>query len=259
MDDTPRVFLAMPHHADVVHYKAAQSFHLEATEGACRYRCYAIQTSLLARGMNVLWAQALELADRGEFTHFAMLHSDIAAEKGWLDKLMAEMEKHDAQVMSAVSPLKDGRGLTSTGVGEPDPWGPVRRLTMAEVGQLPETFGRADVTEELDQVLLVNTGCMLVDVRGGWCRETNGENGDALVYFTIKDRVVREGDRWMVKVRPEDWNFSRMAARQGARVMATQAVKLEHLGGFAYPNHLAWGSWDTDRPGDETQDKGVTK
>lgn len=256
MDDTPRVFLAMPHHADVVHYKAAQSFHLDATKGACRYRCYAIQTSLLACGFNMLWTQALELADQGEFTHFAILHSDIAAERGWLDKLMAAMEEHEAQVVSAVSPLKDGRGLTSTAVGEPDPWDTARRLTTTEVTRLPETFGISAVAERPDQVLLVNTGCMLVDIRGGWCRETNGENGDAMVYFTINDRVVREGERWVVKVRPEDWNFSRMAARQGARVMATRAVKLEHLGGFAYPNHSAWGSCETDQPGDETQ---VTK
>ena len=49
-----------------------------------------------------------------------MLHDDVVPEAFWLDKLIAELELHSADVMSAVVPVKSGNGLTSTAVGDAD-------------------------------------------------------------------------------------------------------------------------------------------
>src|ERR1700737_1790039 len=67
--------------------------------------------SLLAYGFNELWAHAL--AERTHaLTHFLLLHADIVPwEDTWLSQLHQEMVRVGAQVLSAVSPLKDPRGL----------------------------------------------------------------------------------------------------------------------------------------------------
>ena len=50
------------------------------------------QGSLLACNFNKLWCAALNIVHRGErLDYFAMLHDDIGAEDGWLDKLIEDM------------------------------------------------------------------------------------------------------------------------------------------------------------------------
>ena len=75
--------------------------------------------SLLANSINRLWVQALnERTDHG-WTHFAMHHADVQAPAGWVDTLADEMARVGADVISAVVPIKDYRGLTSTGWRDP--------------------------------------------------------------------------------------------------------------------------------------------
>jgi hypothetical protein len=161
---------------------------------------------------NKLWCQALNERTQRGLTHFAMHHSDIQAEPGWLDILLEEQRKVGADVLSAVIPIKDQRGLTSTGLRDPVT-GRIRRLTMREVMKLPVTFEAAD-TDAGDQWLMVNTGLWVCDFTKPWVEE---------VCFSILDAVVREEDRFVPKALSEDWNFSGWCARQ------------------------AWGEWDVDR------------
>jgi predicted O-methyltransferase YrrM len=187
--------------------------------------------------MNTLWIQAIEQAEAGRITHFLMQHSDIVPEMLYLDKMVAIMEKTGADVLSAIVPIKDNFGFTSTALDEPvgdwDPYWRVRRLTLHEVfNKYPPTF--------TGDTLLLNTGLMLVDMTKEWTRDT--EN----VYFTLEDRIKRYRGRRMAFMMPEDWGFSRMARKKGAKLYATREIKLEHYGPSAYSNAFSWGTQQTD-------------
>lgn len=192
---------------------------------------YEHRSSLLAHTFNHLWAQALMARTTHGVTHFLMLHNDvIPLDPKWVSILYHEMQRVGGSVISAVSPIKDSRGLTSTALETYSVWAP-RRLTMKEIVKMPETFTSED--------LLVNTGMLLVDIRGEWVKD---------VFFTIRDGMMRneEATNFIPTVEPEDWAFSRQVKKLGVKVYATTKVKLLHQGSFRYPNFGAWGSWDTD-------------
>lgn len=193
---------------------------------------YEHRSSLLCHTFNHLWAQALMARTTHKVTHFLMLHSDIIPlEPNWLSVLYHEMQRVGGSVISAVSPIKDRRGLTSTALETDSVWAP-RRLTMKEVLKMPETFTSDD--------LLVNTGMLLVDICQPWVND---------IVFNIRDGMLRneEATDFIPTVEPEDWAFSRAAKKAGVRVYATRKVKILHQGSFRYPNFGAWGSWDTDQ------------
>lgn len=233
------VVLGMPMHNQQVHAKAARAFWGCPSAGKNRCLPGAHGSSLLAKGFNTIWHGALEIRrrepERG-ITHFGMLHADIAPEPGWVDVLVDEMERTGADVVSAVVPIKDGKGLTSTAVEDPaDEWSVLRRLTMREVHRLPETFSIDDLGYDDGRALLVNTGCWLADLSKPWCRD---------VVFTIRDcvRFLADGTP-EVCVIPEDWGFSKWLHGRGGKVLATRKVKLVHFGGAdGYGNTEAWGS-----------------
>jgi hypothetical protein len=172
-------------------------------------------------------------------------------------------EKHDADVMSAVIPIKDDNGLTSTAVSGPDRFTRMTRLTTKQINhpQFPETFdidmawdalfnklpdglklegppvhverNLAGEIIEIPPRLLVNTGCMVARLDRDWC---------AHAHFTINDRIVQQpGGIFQPEVEPEDWFFSRIVAELGGRVMATRSVRVEHLGGIPYRSDRVWG------------------
>ncbi len=192
--------------------------------------------------MNTIWVDALNMAHRGEITHFAMLHSDIHPSQGWIDILASEMTRLGADLVSTVVALKDNRGLTSTGVGDTnDPWNAYRRFTMREIhGSLPETFGIAD-TPHPDKYLLHNTGCWMADLRNPAWR-TVDEN-DMLVTtlsFPIAAQMMPDGT---IEHRreSEDWYFSRMLAKLPLKTFATRKVSATHYGSTPYGNQRPWG------------------
>lgn len=202
--------------------------------------------SLLPMSFNALWCEALNERDRG-ITHFAMMHDDLCVEDGWLETLLAEMEAHGADVVSAVIPLKDDRGLTSTGVF--DAGNRMRKLSLAEALALPRTFSAADAGYP-GCCLLLNTGLWVCRFTEPWVEQ---------VVFRLHDTIIQDSEG---KFRPacvsEDWLFSVDCARLGLKTMATTAVKLKHQGVFDYPNFVAWGSradegewataWNVDPP-----------
>src|SRR5262252_6850045 len=132
--------------------------------------------SLLASNFNQLWCLALNHVHEGRpLEYFAMLHDDVGPEDFWLDKLIAELEDKQLDVLSVVVPIKDSRGMTSMALQDPeDNWLPYCRLTMHDVYALPETFTSADAGAPL----LLNTGCWVCKWDQDWCRQLHFEVND---------------------------------------------------------------------------------
>lgn len=251
----PKVFLALPTHiATGTHRDAWMAF---LTFSSIQNEISVIMSnacnSLLAHGFNLLWAEALARRKTDGVTHFAMLHGDVAPQRYWLDTLWEEITRLQADIVSAVIPIKSPGGLTSTGISSlADPW-IVRRLTMTEIMDLPETFDinllRRAETAGADDELVVNTGCWIADLRKPWVDAVD-ERGRLQCYFTIDDEVVRDAEgRYTASVAPEDWNFSRMVktASSEAKIYATRKVLIHHKGEASYPNNVVWGEEKTDR------------
>jgi hypothetical protein len=107
---------------------------------------------------------------------------------------------------------------------------------MTEIMERPETW--------TDEKLLVNTGCMLVDMRKAWVND---------ICFTINDRLVVKDGEYVAQVQPEDWNFTRSAKAAGAKVFVTRKVAIDHVGRALYSNTGVWGTEATD-PDQPTQE-----
>ncbi len=230
----PVVFLALPNRPGEAFAAGILSplFHT-----GTRHQVYDIRAqsaSLLPLNFNNLWCQALN--ERPAMTHFCMMHSDVCPEDGWLDILLDEQRKSGADILSVVIPIKDERGLTSTGVMD---WRTrqMRHLTVREALKLPPTFDAAEAGYP-GQCLLMNTGLWVCDFTRPWVEQ---------MYFRFEDRIVRRPDgRFEAQAVSEDWLFSIDAARMGLKVFATTAVKVKHQGNFQFPNFAPWGSLETD-------------
>jgi len=73
------------------------------------------QSSLLPHNCTKGWMTALELRDEDStYEWFAMLHDDIVPADWWLDTLIDLAQRHGADLMSAVSPIKNDVGAVST-------------------------------------------------------------------------------------------------------------------------------------------------
>lgn len=228
------VFMAMPTYDMTAHLWAARAFY--ATPSRTLQLHYGEGArSLLANGFNMLWGMALNLRLHGErLTHFAMLHADVIPDDGWVDTLLAELEKHEAAMVSAVVPIKSPAGTTSTAIACKDPsvWEPERLLTLKECHALPKTFTAVDCGYP-DRHLLVNTGCWLADLRhpcfaDGPC-------------FEIRDRMPRHAMGFKPECESEDWGFSRKVQQAGGKVMATTAVGVRHAGTYLFDSRQPWG------------------
>jgi SAM-dependent methyltransferase len=239
MSTAPRIraFLALPHYGQIIP-DALPSLTFASLADDVSVNLVTNGASLLAHNFNFLWCNALnDRAERG-YTHFAMHHADLAAPPGWLDMLLAEMDRVGADIISAVVPIKDQRGLSSTAMQDPESLA-IRRLTMHEIHRLPETFEAKDLPLS-GQHLLVNTGLWVCRFDLPWVETFPG--------FTIRDQIVKNNEgRWQANVLSEDWGFSGWAAREGLKVWATRKVKVHHFGGTMFPNTHPWGEWQTDR------------
>ena len=235
MSERARVFLACPRYGPVA-FEAV----LAATQATQEHdvALWSHEDSRLPYCFNKLWCGALNTRATHHWTHFAMLHSDVIPEHGWLDMLIAEQQRVGVQVLAAVIPIKDERGLTSTGVWDVSRG--VIRLTMTEVFELPTTFTRADVLCQ-DMPLVVNTGCWVCDFTQPWVEQ---------VRFHFSDQIVHVPDgSFEARTLSEDWNFSLQLASLGVSVAATRVVPLTHAGSWSFRNDHAWGNWKHDEGG----------
>lgn len=231
--EQPAVFLACPHYGDITAPTAGSL--LTASAKFCPYVNFEAG-SLLAFTFNRLWCEALNMRKHRQLNFFAMLHADVCPDPGWLDVLVEEMAATGADVVSAVIPLKDGRGLTSTARRTAD--GGHRRLTMQEVFKLPPTFD-AKSAGWGDDLLLVNTGCWVCDFTKPWAEEFPG--------FHIEDYLCRGDDGvFRAGVFSEDWRASVWWAERGLKVCATRKVKAGHVGKSSWRNERPFGEWDQD-------------
>jgi hypothetical protein len=188
-----------------------------------------------------------------------MLHADVSPEAWWIDTLIDEAEKHNADMVSAVVPLKNLTGVTSTVIADPG-WDaellrggrPARyfgRLTMRQVrhSRFPTTFGINEAADALAQLpedlritnaprhaLLCNTGCMVVRLTSNidWLK----------VFFSVIDGITFDRGRYYYYDVSEDWTFSFRMHLAGGKCMATKAVRLAHHGGGRFGNDSAWGT-----------------
>lgn len=234
----PKVVIAMPHRDGWACYGSVMA----ASAWPSKKYSYTLinrGNSILTLTFNDLWCEALNLRDSEGFTHFAMLHNDVVPEQGWLDVLMDELVAHELDVISAVVPIKNGYGLTSTATDTPGyPWG-VRRLTMKELHELPPTFTAKDVPYRAkDAPLLLNSGCWLMKFNEPWVQG---------LCFRQTDRVVwcEATQSWAAQSISEDWDFSRQLHSRGCRMGATRKVSLYHQI-KQYNNHTVWGEWQVD-------------
>lgn len=175
--------------------------------------------------INRLLCEALNARAAG-VTHFCLLHSDIEIKTPqWLDKMAIVMKNTDADVLSAVVPIKNESGLTSTGIERHAPGAPIgfecRRLSLKEIADdFMPSFTRPD--------LLVNTGVMLVDITKPWVEK---------IHFEFEDSIQRRpsGEFFAATV-AEDWGFSRKAKALGAQIFATTEIEVVHHGAWAWSN-----------------------
>lgn len=192
---------------------------LQRASDTIQYGVMREGSSALTRNFNKLLLRCRQETPRP--THWGLHHSDIVAEPGWLDVLMAEMKSNNADFMGTVMPIKDGNGFTTTGAFSED-FRKLKRFTMSELERMPDTFcappGRA---------LAVNTGLFIMRTDRPWF--------DDLV-FRFEDDIVERDGQAMVLCRSEDWLMSEFLANRGARVFVTKKVRAHHVGVFAFPN-----------------------
>jgi hypothetical protein len=203
---------------------------------------------------NAMWVTALNASEEGKITHVAMLHLDIAPLCGredgiWLDTLIAELDRLDLDFVSAISPMKDGKGLVSSGIGDPnDPWTPYRRIAIRELSSLPETFDAATLGYA-GWPLLHNSGCWAADLRKPIFHQTDAK-GECPMHFGFPEKVFRNPvtGKWEQARESEDWFFSRCLFQVGAKTAVTRKVKLIHWGRAGYGNFGTWGQLEHDTP-----------
>lgn len=267
------ILLALPTYDQRIHCSTVISVMQATSSPDVRIEPHFRNQSLLTGNFNSLWTIALNGHREGTFTHFGMIHSDVAAEPGWIDRLLGILNT-GYDLVSVVLPIKDKRGITSTAMCFPEALEPnsliigKRLLTVRECHELPGTFTGEDVlsywksrpvTSQTEKavypekgLLLANTGLWLADLSGDWTKN---------LIFHIDDYLLQsENGNLQSGVCSEDWRFSRDAQLNGCRLVCTRDVKAIHFGTAPFTNEEPWGEWATDlqcsenpnRPGDTT-------
>ena len=240
----PKVLLAMPYYGNIA-MGAARGYFCPTRGGVDVIDLAGACHSILPNTFNYLFCTALDARDKGQVTHLCILHSDVCPPIGWVDILWREMVAVGADVISAVVPIKDGSGRTSTAIGALDnPWHPTRYVMLGDRANLPVTFTAEHACASPNEVLLINTGCLLLDLRRPWwdVPAAGGPGGDGFA-FEFRTRIVRaalDGPdaplRRAPQAIPEDWLMSRHVHAHGGTVAATWAVDLEHRGPVGFRN-----------------------
>jgi hypothetical protein len=229
---TPKIIILAPRYSDEVNamsYMAKQNaarneeyppeYHVDiVADVSCK-------GSLLPYSFNSLFALALDERDKGNVTHSLMVHADIGCPFGFANALYQVMQERGDVSVSAVVPIKEhGRVRTSTAVGQRwNSFGVRRFINTSDRAGMPQSFGTADVAESHDEVLLINTGLWLADLRHpGWDD----------FHFEFLDRIRKnpETGRREAMVASEDWLLARYMDAKGMPYSATWLNGVCHYG-----------------------------
>lgn len=229
------VYVGIACYGNVMHQEILGKFiKASKTHGVVSH--YLAQSySILPRNFNKLLCQALNLRDKG-VTHFLLWHSDILPQEDfYVDKMLQLMDKHDADILSVIVPLKDQTGITSTALVNPDDhYKPIRytlKQLMDKRNNIPATFTHPDI--------LVNSGFMLIDITNPWIEE---------IAFDFEEVIEKNKDgQFEAKGLSEDWHFSHLAKDLGAKIFATREIPVVHVGGQTwYGNWMPLGTKELD-------------
>lgn len=237
--------LGLPH-GGTVHWTAAKA----AYEASSRHEVVILDSHNSGPNYNALWVEALNRCHKEDFQRFVMLHADIQlfteVETGlpWLDVLEEERATGDFDFISVPSAIKDPRGLTSCGIGDPDnEWNPWRRFCINEWGLFKQTFTAQEIGYG-DKYLLHNHACCMWDMTKQALWQQRDKNGDSPFVFNLTERI-----RWNEATqnfrrdfKSEDWDFSRALWKAGVRTALTSRLTLDHHGGLTYRNKGYGGS-----------------
>lgn len=270
----PKVFVGRPYCGEVDDGPAVSvySYPMLHPDSVLQITLERQHSSALCYGFNKCWSGMFSHA-KFPFDWFVLHHQDIEPEGPWIDILIEEALKGGYDVMTALSPLKDDRGLTSTAYGSMEhDWDRVRRITLIEKDtMLPQTFG----IEELVKVLgtegirgtpcfLNNTGVMAIRLkekrlqisRSADCRvgpfaiglkdDRRGVWPWCFPGFRMHDRIDFSPGYCAAEFISEDWDMGRWCARHGLKVGATSRIDLGHYGRSCYRNR-----WDKGQTHDE--------
>lgn len=236
---TPKFMVATPRYDDsvIVHsfmakHDAERNFEHPKKDAVEVVFNVGNKGSLLPYIFNGILAEALNQRDDGKITHLAMIHSDVGCEGGWLNKLWSIARRRGDVVVSAVVPIKEPERLkTSAAVGGRDEkYGARRFITTADRPNMPETFATSDVAVEDDDILLVNTGLMIADLRHAFWDSFAFGFDDAI-------GVNPETGRRVALVSSEDWKMSREMDAAGMPYSGTWAVPTRHVGPSEWFSH----------------------
>jgi len=221
MSDTPEtIYVGIPTYDEWIHINCMMGV-LHAS-GKRHLKLQSIGSSALPFAFNQLWVGGITSgAD-----YFAMIHADVGPESLWADTLIEELEKHDADIMSAVIPIKDMSNVYSTAMcwlGEAAHY----RLTIPHYMELPDTFDTADMREVTgeDGFMCANTGLWVCRLDRPWIKE---------VHFEFLTGIDWSGEKPRCTFIPEDWQLSQMLHRKGAKVMCTKKVRTTHSGSHTW-------------------------
>lgn len=243
------VFLAVPCGTQLLQIQTANAIQNCFTSLAdVRLLTASQYCSALTGNFNGLWCMALNHNIRNPdapIDYFAMIHSDMGVtEPDWLYQLLCIIEDCNVEMASAIIPIKDGRGLTSTGF-DIHPWRP-RRLTITETLRLPETFTADDIMVKKNGAwqpkpaidlsgplapLLPNTGCWACKFTSPWVKEFAFSVGDRIVEVRDKDGKITG---YAQQFQSEDWNLGRFMNARGIKFAVTSAIHPNHFGTFNY-------------------------
>jgi hypothetical protein len=157
--------------------------------------------------------------NRGGYTHWCLLHADIAPAPGFVDAMLDSLEANDLDVTHVPCRYKNDSQLLMTAMGRPgEVWGPNRQLTTTELADLPNTFDAETLCERWgmpNHILLPNTGCMLWRI-GDWIENFPG--------FRMIDQFGRDSlsGNWVARSVSEDYWFGFWAHEHGVRVGGTK-------------------------------------
>lgn len=228
----PRIVLLAPRYSDECNSIGYMSkTHCERNELYPEEDHVEIAADVSAKGsllnyiFSQLFAVALNARDAGECTHALLMHSDISAPFGFANSLYQAMRQNRLAAVSAVVPIKEHQRVrTSTAVGvRGDSFGFRRFINVSDRHGMPETFTTKDVAQAEDEVLLINTGLLLIDLS---FRDWDN------FWFESKDKIRKnpETGRYEALVSSEDWEMSRWMDSRGMPFGAHWLSGVRHYG-----------------------------